>query len=135
RLGDRGQPGAAIRYGGESVAKSLSMHPPHTGFSRVCYFLDRRAQTVTAKVCLSEHDKRTKPKATRFAILGDGQVLWQSPAVAEHGTAHFTSRDVSQVTVLELRTYVEAGDSTGSHAVWLDPFVAVKPASNPRPQR
>ena len=111
------------------------MHPPHTGYTRVCYYLDRRAQSLAAKVFISEHDKRTKPNAMRFVVMGDGKVLWRSPAVAELGTAHFFwSLDVSQVSVLELRTYVETGDSTGSYAVWFDPCLTVKNATNRSPR-
>jgi hypothetical protein len=126
RLGAPGQPQAVLRYNGETPAKGLSMHPPHTGYTRVCYYLGRRAQSLRAKAFLSEDDKRTKPKLTRFVILGDGKVLWRSDSIRKFGEASWCTLNVSQVHVLELRTYVEAGNSTGCHAGWLDPYVVVK---------
>lgn len=126
RLGAPDRPEGVLRYLGETPAKGLSMHPPHRGYARVCYALGRRAQSLRARVFLSDDDRRLRPNPTRFVILGDGQLLWRSPSMRQFGSASWFSLDVSQVDVLELRTYVETGNSTGSHAGWFDPYVVVK---------
>src|SRR5439155_5312747 len=69
RIGNPARPNAIIRVHGEPSAKALCMHPPPTGYSRVCYFLQRRAQSLAARVCFSEHDQRIKPNPTRFVVL------------------------------------------------------------------
>src|SRR5262249_5602912 len=126
KLGTVEQPQRLILFGGAAAPKGLSMHPPDTGYTRICYYLDNRAQTLNVKGGVSDDDRQTKPNPTRFVILVDGQVLWRSPWIEEFGTASTLSLDVSQATILELRTFVESGNSTGSHAVWLDPYVVVK---------
>ena len=135
-LGNLAQPKAMILFHGQTPAKGLSMHPPRVGYARVCYDLARRAQTLDAKVCLSEDDKQVRPNPTHFEVFGDGKVLWRSPPLRTYGEASgFTDRDVSQVNVLELRTYVDAGDDLGSHAVWVNPFVVVKQETKGVPSR
>jgi hypothetical protein len=126
--GDLGMPGEArrISFHGKPPAMALSMHPPGTGYTRVCYYLGRHAQAFHGRTCLSDDDKPTKPKPTRFVVLGDGKLLWRSISSQDSNSASVIALDVSQVNILELRTYVEAGDSTGSHAVWFDPYVVVK---------
>jgi hypothetical protein len=126
RLGAPGRSRGVILYDRTTAAKGLSMHPPHIGYTRVCYYLGRRAQSLRAAVCISNDDRRTPPNPTRFVILGDGKLLWRSPSIRHFGDMNRFTLDISQVNVLELRTYVESGNCTGSHAAWLDPYVMVK---------
>jgi hypothetical protein len=128
KAGDLGAPVQQRRssFFGMSMSKALSMHPPDTGYTRVCYYLGRRAHALHGQTCLSDDDKTTKPNPTRFVVLGDDKLLWRSISARDsYGTSKF-DLDVSQVNILELRTYVEAGDSTGSHAVWFNPYVDIK---------
>jgi len=118
-------PGGKIVVNGKVPAKGLSMHPPGSGYTRVCYALGRRAKTLHGAAAISE-DENVPPHPTRFLVLGDGKVLWRSDSIREFGTVAEFAADVSAVDVLELRTYVEGGDNFGSHAVWLDPRLTVK---------
>jgi hypothetical protein len=116
-----------IRVNGNTPSMGLSMHPPDRGYTRVCYALGQRAQSFHGSVAISEDEPHTRPNATRFIILGDGRVLWRSDAIRAHRVTQEFNVDVSQVTILELRVYVETGRCFGSHAAWLDPYVMVKP--------
>jgi hypothetical protein len=126
QLGSIWVPGGTVRVNGQSPDKALSMHPPDTGYTRICYDLGRCAATLHGAVAISEDEAHSRPNPTRFLILGDDKVLWRSDAIAAHRATQEFTVDVSQVTILELRVYVEGGRCFGSHAAWLDPFVLGK---------
>lgn len=130
KAGDLGAPGAPrlIQFHSQKTTLSLSMHPPDRGYTRVCYYLARRAQLLHATAGLSDDDPHQTPQPTRFLVLGDGKLLWQSKIHRDSNFASVIDLDVSQVNVLELRTHVMAGTSTGCHAVWLQPYVLTKGA-------
>jgi hypothetical protein len=113
-------------YQGWHTRKGAEHAPPDLGYTRVCYALGRRAASFQAAVAISE-DERSRPNPTRFLVLGDGKVLWRSDSIRDLGVTQEVSLDVGEVQVLELRVYVETGICYGSHAVWIDPSVTVKP--------
>ena len=83
---------------------------------------------VRGAVADSEDEKNSvgAPQPTRFLVLGDGAVLWRSESIRAYGVRQDFNINVSNVRVLELRTFVENGNCTGSHAAWVDPYVTVK---------
>lgn len=121
-LGSSWVPNGRILINGAVPPKGLSMHPPIRGYSRVCYALGRTAKSVTGSVAMSEDERHSTPQPTRFLVLGDGKLLWRSPPIQGWPAPHKFSVDVSEIDVLELRTYAENGHF-GSHAAWVDPYV------------
>jgi hypothetical protein len=131
KAGDLGAPGEPrlIQFHSQKTTRSLSMHPPDRGYTRVCYYLGRRAQVLRATTGLSDDEPQQTPQPTRFLVLGDGKLLWQSGIHGDSNSSSVIDLDVSRVNVLELRTHVMAASSTGSHAVWLQPYVVTKGAT------
>jgi hypothetical protein len=124
-VGNGANPAARIRVNGVDYPRGLGMHPPVNTFTRVCYALGKRAKSLKGAVGIAE-DEAVTPSPTRFALLGDGKLLWRSDAVRAQKVKEDFQVDVSDVEVLELRTYVEKGNNFGAHAAWLDPFVLTK---------
>ena len=111
--------------GGE-IYKGLSMHPPHEGYTRICYALGKQAKGFFGAVTFHHDDQSSafRPK-TRFLILGDGKVRWRTDLTDEKAINEF-ALDVSDVSVLELRVLVHSKPCTYANAVWIDPFVRTK---------
>jgi hypothetical protein len=125
KLGKRSNPNADIVVNGATYPKGLSMHPPENDFTRVSYRLEQRYKTFAGAVAISE-DEFFAPGPVRFELLGDGKSLWQSPTIRQKRVVENFSIDVGNVKLLELRVHAETSNITGSHAVWLDPFVTKK---------
>jgi hypothetical protein len=106
------------------IPKGLSMHPPDTNYTRVCYVLGKQARGLFGAAAFSE-DEQLAPKSTRFLIIGDGNILWRADLDAK-GQLNEFAIDVSNVAILELRVILHNPPCTGSHAVWVDPFVRTK---------
>jgi hypothetical protein len=112
---------------GKEVSKGLTMHPPHSGHTRIRYALGAKAKTLSGSVAISEDDPRfARASASRFVILGDDQVLWRSGPIGDTGVSEPFTVDVRGVRILELRTSVENNNATGAHAVWMDPYLLPK---------
>ena len=114
---------ADILVNGKPVKEGLSMHPPHSGYTRVAYVIGRSAQKLIGSVGMSEDEPHFKPQPTRFVIMGDGKLLWRSKSIAGFGMQDAFNLKISNVDLLELRIYSETFNITGSHAVWIDPQV------------
>jgi hypothetical protein len=125
--GNRGDnnPRSAIKVNGVAYPKSLGMHPPWRDCMRTCYALGKQAKTFSGAVALNDDDTFGSP-STRFVVFGDDKLLWRSPSISNRNHTETFTVDVSEVDVLELRTYTETGLVTGALAVWLDPFVVKK---------
>src|SRR5262249_16725610 len=67
-----------VLVNGAIAQKGLSMHPPDTGYTRICYALGRKATSLRGTAAISEDERHSPPPPTRFVILGDGKVLWRS---------------------------------------------------------
>ncbi len=124
-LGCAYEPGAMVRVNGLAYAKGLNMVPPWNDYIRVCYRLGKRANRLAGAVAINDGDP-FGPPPTRFAVLGDGKLLWRSDAVKSRSLIQAFDLDASEVAVLELRVYTEHGNPTGARAVWLDPHVLPK---------
>lgn len=125
KLGHGYRRNAIVEVNGKHYPKGLGMHPPDFHYIRVCYQLGGRAKTFQGQVALNDLNSNYKINL-RFAVLGDGKLLWRSPFVHQRKQIESFNIDVSQVQMLELRTYVEETRVTDAHAVWLDPYVTVK---------
>lgn len=115
-----------VRVNSMTPAHALTMHPPARDYTRVCYALGRRAQTLKGRVALSDDAAIGARPPTHFLVLGDGKVLWRSQAIDRHERTEEFSIDVRAVEMLELRVFIEAGEPAGCHAVWIDPVVTIK---------
>jgi hypothetical protein len=124
-VGNGFHPDARIRVNGVNYPKGLGMHPPARTFTRVCYALGKRAKSLQGAVGIAE-DEPITPGPTRFVVLGDGKLRWRSDSIRAQKVKQDFQVDVSDIEVLELRTYVEQGSNNGAHAAWLDPFVMTK---------
>jgi eukaryotic-like serine/threonine-protein kinase len=123
RLGDPGN--SVIEIRGKLYPKGLGTHPPFGTYTRVCYALGKKAAALHGAVALNDRKDIWNPQPTRFVVLADGKVRWRSQTMNTRGLPEAFHLDVRGVDVLELRVYCERPTSTGSHAVWLDPYVVV----------
>jgi hypothetical protein len=127
-LGNSYAPQNTIIVDGRVPLKGLSTHPPFTGMLRVAYALDGRCKSIHGTVALSEDEGQfALGGPVRFVIMGDGKVLWGSEPIGGNQRRN-QKFDVplSGISTLELRAYVPNGSVTGAHAVWVDPYVALK---------
>jgi serine/threonine-protein kinase len=123
-LGDKGNFNKTmIQVKDVASGKGLGMYPPPKGYTRVCYVLGKAAKSLHGAVAISEFNGGPPPAPTRFAVLGDGKVLWRSKVIATRGVPEKFTINVRQVDVLELRVYTEDGSNRGAHAAWLNPYV------------
>ncbi len=127
-IGEQAQPNKTILVLGKAPQHALAMHPPAGDYTRVCYSVAKRASTFDGAVAISEDTRKAAPQSVRFAVLGDGKLLWRSDAIRAPRTVEEFSIDVSDVGVLELRVYVEKNSNVACPAVWLDPQLKVKGA-------
>ncbi len=124
QLGDP-DPRKVIKVNGASYPKGLAMAPEEHGYTRVCYALGKKAQSLSGAVAFSETGG-IGLGPVRFVILGDGEVLWRSKVVRELRVIEKFTVDVAKVQTLELRVYAQEGNNWSSHAAWLDPSVTTK---------
>jgi NPCBM/NEW2 domain/WD domain, G-beta repeat len=127
-VGEQAQPARKIQIKRQVPKHALAMYPPVGDFTRVCYSVAKRAGIFNGAVAISEDARKTTPQPVRFAVLGDGKLLWRSDAIKALQVVEFFSIDVSDVNVLELRVYVEKNNNAACPAVWIDPSVSVKGA-------
>jgi NPCBM/NEW2 domain len=125
-LGNSYKPGAIVQVQGKPYPRGLSMHPPWRGYKRVCYALGKRAKSCSGAVGINDEGNVSGSPPTRFVLLGDGRVLWRSPILQARNVTHSFNIDVSQVEILELRTFTVNESVTYAHAVWLDPYLIAK---------
>jgi hypothetical protein len=126
QLGNRNR--ALIMVKGLTSPKGLSTHPPSgRRYARVCYALGQRASTLQGAVAISDGEPFPLRFPLRYLILGDGKVLWRSEPLKDKNVQAEFNVDVSAVHILELRVYVDGISGAGANAVWVDPYVMVKP--------
>lgn len=66
-----------------------------------------------------------------FKVVGDGEVLWESPEMTELSDAEFVSVDISHVRVLELvAEATDKGAHPNNHTIWADASFG-KPEATP----
>ena len=125
QLGNGYQPAAVVRVSGVPYAKALGMHPPWGDSLRVCYALGKQAKTLHGTAAVNDTVLEPTPRI-RFVVFGDDKLLWRSSALSTRAATEAFKIDVSQVDILELRTYTENGSVNQAHAVCLDPYVTLQ---------
>nr|WP_168429592.1 MULTISPECIES: NPCBM/NEW2 domain-containing protein [unclassified Microbacterium] len=110
--------GDRIVLDGEPFDKGIGMAPLTDGPSAVSVALDGTCQAFHATVGLDDAQK-TKGSVV-FSVVGDGEVLYESPTMRADSDNEVIDVDVTGVHRLELRV-ADAGDGIGNdHASWGD---------------
>ncbi|MDD4972441.1 MAG: NPCBM/NEW2 domain-containing protein [Paludibacter sp.] len=101
---------------GKLYNKGLFAHSP----SSYVFNLNKRWQKFSAIVGL--RDFADIQGSARFIVLGDGKILYESPALRVNQQS-ILSIDVKNVMILELKTTGTEGHNFNSWAVWLNPLL------------
>jgi NPCBM/NEW2 domain len=101
---------------GKLYSKGLFAHSP----SSYIFNLNKKWQKFSAIVGL--RDFANIEGSARFTVLGDGKILYESPALRVNQQS-VLSIDVKDVMILELKTNATEGYINNSWAVWLNPLL------------
>ena len=114
-----------VRVHDQLFPHAIFMHPPTTpngGEASLRYNLGGRYGTFTAETSLNDGPAQSDTPLT-FSVLGDGQLLWQSPRpLRTQADAERCTISVKEVDYLTIRVNCP-GFPRGAHAVWIDPKV------------
>jgi len=123
-IGKRGDVGVGrpIEVNGIKYPFGIGMHPPDSGEAVLTYRLNGQYKTLTTGVAINDLMDPFGGSIT-FVVVGDGEVLWKSPAVKSRGTAVFCDVSLKGVKTLQLKTQA-MGNAVSGHAVWLDPSIS-----------
>lgn len=111
-----------ISVNGKPSPNGLFTHPPERGKATVRYALDGTYDTFGSEVGIADNNDPQPQSAVTFKLIGDGKVLWTSPAIQAKGRTVECSADIRGVKQLELVAEA-AGSHYFAHAVWVEPHV------------
>jgi hypothetical protein len=97
-------------------SKGLYAHSP----SSYVFNLDKKWKRFSAIAGL--RDFAHSQGSARFTVIGDGKVLYNSPAIRTN-QKYMINVDISGVKILELQANGTEGHNFNSWAVWLDPVI------------
>ncbi|MEL6430514.1 MAG: NPCBM/NEW2 domain-containing protein [Planctomycetota bacterium] len=121
---DRSCKGDPLRVGGELFDRGLGVHAP----SELVWDLEGAGWTELRLACGVDDSGRARSDSTvrgavRFRVLGDGEVLWESP-VHRAGSAALRPMPIALTGVKRLTLEADpAGDFTLDRANWLRPLL------------
>lgn len=113
----------SILVNSKKYEQALSTHPGIGNRFCVYYLPGEKATRLQGAVGV---DDTGNSSDGRFAIVGDGKLLWQSRFKTQKGKTEAFNVDVTGVKVLSLQCW-SAGSNHGCHCVWLDPVLTLKP--------
>jgi serine/threonine protein kinase len=119
-------PFTVISVHGIRSPHGIGMHASPRGTASLSYSLHRQYQQFSAKVGLNDSSPGN-PLPLRFAVYGDGRLLWQSTPVSSQKDAQTCTVSVADVEVLKLAVTNQAvapDGVHGAHAIWIEPSLA-----------
>ncbi|HZZ77503.1 MAG TPA: NPCBM/NEW2 domain-containing protein [Gemmataceae bacterium] len=124
KLGYRVAYGDVIQVDGKKYANAISTHPPSRGISQASYRLQGQAKLFKAWCAISDADDNFQRPASpaTFRVLGDGVLLWASPAVTGNRQTQACRISVEGVDTMELQIHCH-GSHHSVRGVWLEPQV------------
>jgi hypothetical protein len=105
-----------LEFQGKLYSKGLYAHSP----SSYVFNLDKKWKRFSAIAGL--RDFAHSQGSARFTVIGDGKVLYNSPAIRTN-QKYMINVDISGVKILELQANGTEGHNFNSWAVWLDPVI------------
>jgi hypothetical protein len=111
-------------FSGKECPKSIFMHPPRNGFSRVFFQLDKsygRLKAIAAIPKVSEHmGQRDAVTPLIFEVLSNGKSLWRSAPLSRVEQNDVCEIPLRGVKKLELRVNCQGSDVWAISA-WIEP--------------
>ncbi len=100
--------------------RGLCLHAIDNGTAMVSYAIDKRFRWLTGGVAINDQNDAGQPTPLTYRILGDGRMLWESPALQERGKIIYFDVSVAGVNRLELQVDCPGWNGRG-HSAFIDP--------------
>lgn len=118
--------GPPFAVNGKMHTKAIMALPKASATSVVTYRLPIGTTTIRGRVGIftPNHAKRDDQHASplKFELVGDGRVMWSSPALAKRDDTAPFDNVIRGTSKLELRT-TSTGHANNAWGAWLDPLI------------